>query len=164
MTRLQLTNMPRIQIDLPRDRTRLGELRFYADSMDQLFSCPCLGKSDNIEASAAGNPHRLTTIRNGDTPTGTFRVLGVRSMGGSSAALHSYGPHKTISIEGTSGDALKAKINGRFGLLIHGGAARTNGGLRPTLGCPRVSNESMAKLNELMAEHGVPSQVIVGEV
>jgi hypothetical protein len=156
--------MPRILIDLLPDRTRLGELRFYGDNMEQVFSCPCLGKADSMEASASGNPRRLSTIRNGDTPTGTFRVLGVRSMGGSSAALHSYGPPKAIAIEGTSGDALKAKINGRFGLLIHGGAARTNGGLRPTLGCPRVSNESMAKLNELMLEHGAPSQVIVTEV
>lgn len=150
-------------IELPKDRMRIGVLRFFDDSMGMCGAWPCLGKSSNAEAAANDNPQRLSTLRNGDTPTGTYQLLAVRSEGTAPGAIHSYGPNPVIALNPTSGDALTAKINGREGFLIHGGDLSITGALRPTFGCVRVSNPDMAALNGLMVEYGQPAKVIIEE-
>lgn len=155
--------MPRIVIDVLRDRTRPGELRFESDG-DCFGRWICLAKADNAQATASGNPKRIPAKVDGDTPTGTFRVLDIRAKVTSMANTRTYGPHPMIYIEGISGDALTAKINNRRGLAIHGGAARADGGLRPTHGCVRMLDASMAELNALFLVYGMPTQVIVEEV
>ena len=155
--------MPRILITIPRDRTRTGVLRFFSDDMGVRFECACLGKADNTEARKHGNASRDPKRPFGDSPVGTYRVLAIRSAGTSPSDVRSYGPHNVISIEGTSGDALAAKVNGRTGLLIHGGALSATKTLRPTHGCLRLSDADMASLHGAIAAHGRPAQVIVSE-
>lgn len=154
--------MSKIQIDLPHDRTHLGELRLMADD-NCVARFPCYGKADNAAAAAVGNPKRLTTLRNGDTPLGAYRVTGLHDMGDSPKQIRSYGALPAIGIEGIGGDALIAKQAGRTGLMIHGGTL-SSAGLRPTHGCVRLSEASMAELHRLFAEHGNPSTVAIEEI
>ena len=157
--------MPRILVDLLKDRTRLGKLRFFSDDMELRFECACLGRADNAEARKHGNPTRDPKRPFGDTPVGTYRVLAIRSAGSSPSDVRSYGPHAAIAIEGTSDDAMAARVVGkRTGLLIHGGALSANKTLRPTHGCIRVSDPDMLALHGAIATHGRPAQVIVTEV
>lgn len=156
--------MPRIQIDLLKDRTRPGVLRFYSDDMEMQFRCACLGKADNAQAAKALNPTRDSIKPDGDTPTGTYRVIDIRRKDATTANLHTYGPNPIIHIEGTGGSALAAKINGRVGLAIHGGELSEQNKLRPTYGCIRVSNSNMASLNMTFERYGAPGQVIVEEL
>jgi len=105
----------------------------------------CLGKSDNQAAKQRGNPTRNPLFSYGDTPTGDYRGY-VNHLEPTQTNDNTYGPNGIISLDPQSGDALKAKKNGRFGLLIHGGRLRDSIHLRPTFGCVRVSDESMRKI------------------
>jgi lipoprotein-anchoring transpeptidase ErfK/SrfK len=60
--------------------------------------------------------------------------------------LKKFGPNPFIVLDPTSGPALRAKQNGRHGLLIHGGDLNAQGKLRPTFGCVRVFNKDMKDL------------------
>ena len=88
---------------------------------------------------------------NGNTPTGTYRVLRVESTQG--WAQTSYGPNGALRLDPVSGNALSAEqLAGRRGLLIHGGTLggstywRGANELRATHGCIRLSNANMAQL------------------
>ncbi len=66
----------------------------------------------------------------------------------------SFGPHQRLDLTPTGGNALQALKNGRAGLQVHGGDPSAAGGLRPTHGCIRLSDEDQAKLIGLVQEAG----------
>lgn len=131
---------------LPADRTKYGVAAISDDSGSLLRSVRCLGKSDSLAATQHNNPTRNPLLPFGDIPTGQYR--GVFSV--IHQPTHSYGPYPVIVLNVIAGDCVTAEDNGRWGILIHGGdLAGDNINLRPTHGCLRLDNSSMAYLNSL---------------
>lgn len=132
-----------IRVSLFRDRGKLGRLVLLEDAGTLLAGpFPALGLSDLNAARAAGNPNRDPLKRMGHTPTGVysgFRSAPLKPEG-------TYGKYQVIRLEPVSGAALQAHMNGRRGILIHGGRPRFDGSLRGTYGCIRVSDEHMLTL------------------
>jgi len=76
--------------------------------------------------------------------TGSARRRG--SGKGASLTTAEFGRFGVIMIEGAGGDAAHAEANGRFHLLIGGGALSPNGRLRATAGGLRLSDDHTAVL------------------
>lgn len=127
----------RLEITLRRDRRILGVLALHQGER-MVFSCPCLGRADAINAAQAGNPTRDPFRRNGDTPTGQYTGRIERHP---MEPERTYGKWPPIRLIPAGGDALIAHNNGRRGLLIHGGHLGPNGIMRPTNGCVRVEDK-----------------------
>ena len=143
----------RIQVVLHHDRLRPGALTVLPDAGGAalLGPVPCLGRADNEAAALHGNPDRDPKRSFGDTPTGEYRVAKTVPHSGETD-IHSYGAHPSLLLDPQTGDALLAKQAKREGLMIHGGAPSTAGGLRPTHGCIRLSEDNqLALLNAVGA-------------
>lgn len=124
-------SMFKITITLPKNRLSYGTLTLGNNQYR------CLGRADSMLATAANNPSRDPLLLMGDTPLGAYTGT-VVAAGVGSGALRSYGPNKRI--------LLSPPPKGRAGLMLHGGAPSSNGGLRPTEGCVRLSNEDIASV------------------
>lgn len=140
--------MNRIVINLPRDRNIPGTIRVQSDSDHTIAGpWPVLGKSSRKPAEMVGNPNRDPKLALGHSPTGEYRVEGLRFTGqGTHYPVGSYGPHGAIRLTPTSGEAKIAANNLRTGIMIHAGALLPSGGLKATLGCFRLSNDHMREL------------------
>lgn len=143
----------RIQVALHKDRTQPGRFQVLADAVSTVLFGPvaCLGKADNHDAALHGNPTRDPKLQFGDTPTGDYRVAARVPHTTGETDQHTYGAFPSLLLDPQSGDALLAKHAGREGLMIHGGAPSTTGGLRPTHGCIRLSETSQKALIDLIA-------------
>lgn len=156
-----------IEVKLSQGRQFPGTLALRDAAGALLFGpVPCFGKADNFSAQQHGNPTRDPLRPYGDTPLGTY--IARRALPGDN--LRSYGPHDRISLWPIEGQALRAAQDGdpavlddghRSGLMIHGGAPASGGGLRPTHGCLRLSNDDIARLLTFFKE---PCQCIVTEL
>ena len=83
----------------------------------------------------------------GDTPSGAYKILNVANTGdGTPYDKDKFGPNGALRLDPVSGDAATAKANQRSGLMIHAGRPSANGGLRPTNGCIRMSNDDIQSL------------------
>lgn len=142
----------RIEITLPRDRTQPGRLVVFGPNGTQLGSFPALGKADNQEAARRGNPTRNPLRPFGDTPTGTWSAKVGKVMPDTST----YGLHPVIYLWPTGGDALTSHspLNRRTGIWLHGGSLGAAGQLRPTYGCIRVHDGTMARLHGWIRQYG----------
>ncbi len=140
--------MPSIVVLVPADRTRLGELRLLDDAEQVVFGpVPCYCKADNASAAKHGNPTRDPERSHGDTPLGGYNAfVSTPPAVFGPDYRKKYGPNPFIVLDPQSGQALRAKQNGRHGLLIHGGDLNAQGKLRPTFGCVRLFNADMAQL------------------
>lgn len=139
---------------------QLGELYLEAPGGAKLLGpLQCLGIADRAQATERGNPERNPKLPFGNTPLGVYQCW-IGQAQPTRHNLHAYGPHPFISLDPIGGVALTAKKNGRFGLLIHGGASGTRAWhgiwriqipegvwyLRPTFGCVRLSDPDMERL------------------
>lgn len=148
----------RIEVVLSKARTFPGTLSAFIDAPGTstvLGPMACLGKADNYAATQHQNPTRDPLRAYGNTPTGQYRCTLEPAAPSDPGDLRSYGPNKRILLTPTGGQALRAANAGdpgepddghRAGLMIHGGAPGDRGGLRPTHGCLRLSNDDMAAL------------------
>ena len=136
---------------LPKDRRQVGVLE-VSNGATAVESMPVLGLADSAMAKQKGNPTRNPERCYGDTPTGVWKVHISIIM----RDEHAFGPHKVLLLSPISGQAYRSYLAParRNGILIHGGAPGAGGVLRPTYGCLRVSNDHMARLHELIAQHG----------
>lgn len=135
----------RLHSKLPIDRRAPGVLTVEDDAGNIVLGpFPCFGKADSQEAGAHGNPERYPTRPFGDHPYGEYRVVEVER---DKQPPHSYGPYFLL-LDPIAGDALSAKLNGRTGLALHGGGPSSSGGLRPTEGCLRTTDEAIVKIAE----------------
>ena len=135
---------------LPADRREPGTLEALGAAGIEAGPWRCYGKADTQAAAEHGNLSRDPTRPFGDHPCGMYRLAAVHTFGEPS---RTYGP-AWISLEPLSGDAGQARINGRYGLLIHGGALR-DGLLRPTHGCLRVDDSTVLELLDLWAVRAI---------
>lgn len=150
-----------IEVKLSRTRQFPGSLTLTDASDAVLFGpVPCLGRADGFAAAQHNNAVRDPLKPFGDTPTGTYACTLEPAAPTDPADLRSYGPNRRILMTGTAGPALEAALL-RSGLMIHGGAPGNGGGLRPTHGCLRLSDENMAALVAVVKE---PCQCIVTEL
>lgn len=136
----------RIEVRLPANRALPGWLRVLDEHGAALYCCECLGKADGLAAIKARNPTRDPLQPFGDTPLGQWRGrISAKPM----ADTRTYGIHPVIMLDPVGGDALRAQKEGkRSGMWLHGGALRI-GSLRPTYGCIRVADDSMAAILEI---------------
>ncbi|WP_319529858.1 L,D-transpeptidase [uncultured Cohaesibacter sp.] len=141
-----------IEIVLPSDRRELGELSLLnGDGACLAGPFVAYGKADNARAAKNGNRDRDPLIQWGDTPDGTYDVPEIVRTGENTVYVQrSYGPDAMLPIEPVDGPALQAKMNGRTGLYIHSGDLADSGGLRPTYGCVRLSDDDMRSLLEAL--------------
>src|SRR5271170_4527061 len=132
--------MPTIEILLPSDRNRAGQLFFKAnDDRDLRVPWSVCGRANDFAASEHGNPTRSPLLPYGDTPTGEYRVRGILPTGnGTAYDGKKFGPFGMIVLEPLCGEAMIADQHGRRVLVIHGGSPHaaskllyaTNGSVR----------------------------------
>lgn len=136
----------------PKDRAQQGTLQLFDGNASKVGEWPCLGKADNERAKQKGNPSRDPVKRFGDTPIGTWKVR----IGVAQKNIAAYGPLAPFTLWPTGGQALASHspANRRSGIWVHGGDFNKAGGLRPTFGCIRVHNETMAALHRLASQYG----------
>jgi hypothetical protein len=140
-----------IGIVLPQNRLDPGQLSVSDDAGSSIFGpVPCLGRADSTDATLHRNPTRNPALPFGDTPTGTYSVVQLVDHGSSETDVHTYGTHPSVLLNPLSGQALTAKQQGRTGLMIHGGSPSFTGGLRPTHGCVRLSEDDQGSLIALI--------------
>jgi hypothetical protein len=137
-----------MRISLPFDRDHTGQIL-----VEDAGGAPLAGPfriaarcADSI-AGEHGNPLRAPTLPYGDPPAGEFRVKAIVSSGaGSKYRPDLYGSGGAIVLLPVAGDAALADANGRFEILIHGGALSVDGRLRATSGHFRVSDDDLVTL------------------
>lgn len=156
-----------LQARLPSDRGKGGELRLVdaATGETVLGPLPCLGLASKSLANEKGNPRLDPTKGFGNTPTGSFDVLGTLPASEEPKLRDSFGPIPRLRIVGRSGDALVREAWAKDTLRIHGGrkADQKNRYLRPTAGCIRVFNADMQSLLDYIQKHEItyPFQLVV---
>lgn len=140
--------MARIIVKLKPNRDVIGKLELYDRDGRLIASYPAFGRADIGKATSKGNPGASSIKPYGHTPTGRYTSNNsiISSGQGTNYNPDSYGPNGIIFLRPSTGNALKAKANGRTGLAIHGGKIGTANKLRPTNGCVRLKNENMAEL------------------
>ena len=150
-----------IVANLPRDRTQTGTLEVWHDGA-LVASYLCYAKADNAEAARRGNPERDPLKPFGDTPCGKWKA----TVGNAQENIATYGPEPVIMLWPLDGQAYASHQpqNRRVGIWIHGGALNEAGGLRPTYGCIRVHNETMAALHTHIRQVGDIEYVETREV
>ena len=151
--------------NFPSNRDYKGSLKMYNSSGKLVFGpVDALGRGTSSKEN--NNNHANWWLTYADTPTGTYSAK-VTNPGSPES---SFGPHKRVSMDPTSGNALIAKQNGRYGFMIHGGDAETNSNLpwyplEPTLGCIRLSNSDQKKLiDTIETNDGTTGQVTVNNI
>ena len=105
----------------------------------------CLGFADRLAAAKHGNPRCDPLKPYGDFPTGNY--MAIRTVSGHPYKRYGVGPRWALTPWG--GDAVRAHKNGRYGLLICGGALLPNKDLRPTRGDLRVDDSTIMILADL---------------
>lgn len=119
-----------------------GRLTLYSPGGSELLhELPCLGKAENARAAAHDNHDRDPLKPYGDTPLGRYNGK-LELFDPPHAVLGS----AWIRLDPKSGDAMRARDNGRRGLGIHAG--RGDKKLIPTFGCIRLSDKDFALLVE----------------
>ena len=152
----------RVEVTLPSDRTLTGTLQgFDDDGVLVLGPVNCLGKADNATAKLHENPSRDSLLPFGDTPTGNYDIVKLFSHTGGESDIHTYGTFPSVLLDPKFGNALKAKRNGRSGIMIHGGAPGAGGKLRPTFGCIRLSENDERDLAALVLRSTLASSTVV---
>lgn len=152
--------MASILVELPADRTRLGRISLLDDKAVRRFGpAPCFGKADSAGAAEHGNPSRNPLLPWGDTPLGVYDAT-VARVTVTPEVERKYGPNGFLTLRPKGGDAKIAEANGRFGLLIHGGAPGPRGGLRPTFGCVRVGNDDLKALIAAVPESPLECRIV----
>lgn len=141
--------MLRILVRLAPERRRCGTLAVFDDAGTPVYApFAVAGLASTQAAQAHGNPSRNPLLPYGDTPKGTYRASPL--LPGEFPASPELGNVGAILLEPVGGDAALAEANGRFRLLIHGGASGSGGGLRASAGSLRVSDEALAILLALL--------------
>ena len=135
----------RINVKLPKDRTRPGTL-VVLDPADMriVYACTCLGKADGNKARAKNNIERDTTRPWGDFPLGKYQLSEIKFF---AQYADGFGVG-WLPIEGANGDAEKALKNGRTGLAVHSG--RGNDRLVPTYGCLRLFDRDFEAISAIL--------------
>jgi len=144
--------MATIQIQLPSDRTQLGTLTLLDGNNNPITgTLNAYGKASDATAKDHGNLTSDPKQLYGDTPLGGYSFNSIVQTGDNDGTgkhpKHKYGNNGAILMIPTSGDAATAATNGhRTGLMIHGGDLDTQGKLRRTNGCVRLSDGDMQTL------------------
>ncbi|MDR2356580.1 MAG: L,D-transpeptidase [Oscillospiraceae bacterium] len=143
----------KITVVLPTNRNNTGTLTLFDASGANMFSCSCLGKSENGTAM---------NVTNGNTPVGPYTGF----TAGPHTDTGAYGTNKYINMSGATGNSY---VPPRSGIWIHGGRSQTT--LAATYGCVRVFNANMLTLTtnniDVMTQtangHNTTGDIIISE-
>jgi hypothetical protein len=144
-----------LKVVLPVDRNNLGTIQLDNNLTGLAVWGPkfCYGRADRGMAGQNGNPNAISTVAWGNTPTGDYDVLGIRTV--LPSEMNKYGSQDALSLKGVVGEAMIREANSGHQLLIHGG--RPSFGtvlLRPTNGCLRLLDLDMKDLLGALASDG----------
>lgn len=128
---------------------RFGEVWAERDGNMVLPRSPFRGKADNQAALSHGNASRAALHPYGDHPYGVYAVGRPVRFRPEDEKFSTFGP-AFLPLTGKSGDAAVARIRGRAGLALHGGALLPDGTLRVTKGCGRCLDVSISDLADLV--------------
>lgn len=145
--------MPALIVRLPKNRDFCGEVLLIGAS-GAVLAGPyrVAGRANDRAAVAGGNPARRSTLRYGDTPTGTYKVSMILPSGaGTAHASDAYGSSGILVLDPCDGDAALAEANGRFHVFIQGGPL-SDGRLCATNGALRMADDDLATLCQLLAD------------
>jgi hypothetical protein len=143
-----------LRIELPANRDYVGRIALL-DKGGRLIAGPfaVCGRAGDELATEHGNRSRAATLPYGDTPLGTYRIVGfVRTGSGTKYRADLFGVHGAFVLEAISGDAALAEANGRFEVLIHGGRLSPDGKLRATSGNIRIADADLSTLSKLIID------------
>lgn len=163
-----------MEVILDADRDEYGQATLLHESGFVVFGpVPVLGRSTGSER----NPDADPLLPYGNTPTGTYeswvRSTEERNSRGevysqvrSRSGKLSYGSSGLLVLRPESGQAKRAELNGRSGLLIHAGELGDNFGLRPTAGCLRLYPDDMKQLVSYIAHYRstITAEISIGTV
>jgi hypothetical protein len=153
-----------VRIEFSEDRCLVGSLQVFDDAGVLVFGpLDCLGRADSQDALLHGNPARDSTRPFGDTPTGDYQPVQLVTHSNGESDLHMYGSYPSLLLDPISGDALQSRVNGRSGLMIHGGTSASNGALRPTHGCVRLSEDNQRNLVSIVPQSALRSSLVTIE-
>ena len=76
--------------------------------------------------------------------------------------LHTYGPY-FLRLDPQTGEAFRAKQQGREGIGIHGGAAGPGNTLRATFGCLRLDSASIEVVAQLVEQEFIQQFIVLYE-
>jgi len=146
--------MHRLIVTLPENRDYAGMLWLEGADGDVIAGpFAVCGRADQKAAQHHANPNRDPLLPFGDTPLGRYRVAGIQSSGaGTARPADHFGPYGVIVLTPTGGDAALADANGRFHVLIQGGAPAHERRLRPTNGSLRLGNRDQRILMGMLGE------------
>lgn len=140
-----------LEVILPKNRDHNGAMVVIVNGKE-VTRFPVKGRG----SAGPGNTvfvKKEGNLGGGNTPTGKWMGRSIETK----EWMGNYGSHGAIRLTPIGGDALFAKeVFNRDGILIHGGNLSQNkywidrGGLMPTHGCLRVSNENMKKLMDII--------------
>jgi hypothetical protein len=143
-----------VRVVLPVNRRVSGTLEIVAASGAVTWGpVECLGLTNQMFATAHGNPARLGDLPFGDIPLGWYRArLSVPPalpwLRPTNALKTECGPGGWIALEAIAGTALAARERGAFGFTIMGGEIGAGDRLRPTLGGLRLRDADMVELRD----------------
>jgi len=142
---------------LPPDRFAEGQFWVTDDDGAILFGpVRCRGEADNSGAIAHGNPLEDPLKAFGDHPAGVCKLTEILWH---PVPVHSYGP-AFFRLDPISGEALDAKQQGRSGIGIHGGDLGSDGSLRPTFGCLRLTNADCQAVADMVEPVRITGRLI----
>lgn len=137
---------------LPLNRFNTGSLWVVNDKSEIIFGpVRARGEVDNDAAKKANNEEENPELPYGDHPYGVYRVVKPVRIADAKEHQDKYGPF-FIPVNPVSGEAMRARQNGRSGFGIHGGKLHKDGRLRETLGCLRIDNEASVELTKLISD------------
>lgn len=136
---------------LPLNRFNTGSLIVVND--DEVIFGPvrARGEVDNEAAKSANNEEENPEIKYGDHPYGIYLVGKPVRIAEDKEHQNKFGPF-FIPLRPVSGEAMRARQNGRGGFGIHGGKLHKDGRLRETLGCLRIDNEASVELSKMILD------------
>lgn len=146
-----------LRVFLPKNRDYNGTMAVDVDGQE-VASFPVKGRGSRGAGDTVflkGYPEKK--IGGGNTPTGTYRGSVEETKNRNEKT---FGHNGAVRLNPIGGDALiAARIFGRSGLLIHGGSPtsvdywKSLGGLHPTNGCLRLSDENVKALMEIISKN-----------
>jgi hypothetical protein len=143
--------MRKLIVKLTKDRAVEGTIHLEENGSLIAGPFPVCGRADMVAAKSHGNPSRNPLLPYGDTPSGHYRVIGTLPSGdGTARPKKYYGPNNVLVLAPTGGDAALADANGRFHILIQGGARGPDQRLLPTNGSLRLADKDLEKLVQVL--------------
>ena len=146
-----MNNQLHFEVRLKKNRSVPGKLFVFEIQSNYRQCSKAPIKKFNILGRGSRGNGKTQYLNRGNTPTGFYEISELVNT--KKWSRRSYGANGAFRLKPLAGQALVAQeVFGRTGLLIHGGATRKNGKLRPTYGCLRLRNKDVKQLKKIVTD------------